>query len=365
MAVSAAPIEVRDMIYRLVTKAIIRHSNRRDFLLPYQIGVGSKGGVEPVVRGVERALEGTLDQPYTHLTSLDFSNAFNTVDRKDNSGGTPLVLSSPEGRHIITSAQGVRQGDPMGPLMFSFGIRSLLRDLAANLGPDRLILAYLDDIYILSPDSALEQTLAFFDERQPSIRLNPTKCKMLALEDVRTDSLRMLEQAKAVVEASSKLGRVWLTTIPFQPSLRLTDFEIAAALQLRTLAGGQAAYSTNCGEANFFGHPEVCLQRKPWRVARHEGPKRIIGQALDSTPGTRVRLEPLGHTSRRNDIQVITLLGSQTTGLANAEYDFTVVSLASKDSRATSLPEQTKTRPGWSTSTSTLLPTRETGSRGS
>jgi hypothetical protein len=191
------PIAVGDMIYRLATKAIVRHSNRRDFLLPYQFGVGSKGGVEPVVRAVERALEGTLDRPYTHLTSLDFSNAFNTVDRRDIAEGlrqyapilyragrwaygcnSSLVLGSPEGRHIIHSAQGVRQGDPMGPLMFSLGIRSLLRDLASTLGPERLILAYLDDIYILSPDDqALEQTLAFFDERQPSIRLNPAKCK--------------------------------------------------------------------------------------------------------------------------------------------------------------------------------------------
>ncbi|RSH82983.1 hypothetical protein EHS25_005692 [Saitozyma podzolica] len=40
---------VGDMIYRLVTKAIIRHSERRDFLLPYHFGVGKKGGVEPVL----------------------------------------------------------------------------------------------------------------------------------------------------------------------------------------------------------------------------------------------------------------------------------------------------------------------------
>ncbi|RSH80792.1 hypothetical protein EHS25_006961 [Saitozyma podzolica] len=60
------------MIYRLVTKAIIRHTNRRDFRLTYQFGIGSKGGVEPVVRAVERALEDTLDRSYTHLTSLDF-----------------------------------------------------------------------------------------------------------------------------------------------------------------------------------------------------------------------------------------------------------------------------------------------------
>ncbi|GFZ49914.1 hypothetical protein JCM24511_07317 [Saitozyma sp. JCM 24511] len=135
------------------------------------------------------------------------------------------------------------------------------------------------------------------------------------------------EQAKAVVEASSKLGRVWLTTIPFQPSLRLTDFEVAATLQLRTLAGEREAHCTNCGETNFFGHPEVCLQRKFSRVARREGAKHILGQA---------RLDPC----RRNIIQVFSLLGSQATGLANAEYDLTVISLANKDARATKLPNQ-------------------------
>jgi hypothetical protein len=130
------PIAVGGMICRLATKAIVQHSNRRDFLLPYQFGVGSKGGVEPVVRAVERAVEGTLDRPYTHLTSLDFSNAFNTVDRKDIAEGlrqyapilyqpgrwaygctSSLVLGSPEGRHIINSAQGHHQlgtGRPKG-----------------------------------------------------------------------------------------------------------------------------------------------------------------------------------------------------------------------------------------------------------
>jgi hypothetical protein len=67
------------------------------------------------------------------------------------------------------------------------------RDLASNLGPNRPILAYLVDIYILSPkDSALEQTPAFFDERQLSIRLNPAECKKLAPKDIRTNGPRML-----------------------------------------------------------------------------------------------------------------------------------------------------------------------------
>jgi hypothetical protein len=50
-------------------------------------------------------------------------------------------------------------------------------------------------------------------------------------------------------------------------------------------------------------------------------------------------LAPLGHqTSRRNDIQIITLLRFQATGLANDEYDLMVISSAGKGARGTSLP---------------------------
>jgi hypothetical protein len=55
--------------------------------LPFQFGVGTKGGVEPVIRAAQRALEDDLGQPFTHLTSLDFTNAFNTVDRLDIAAG--------------------------------------------------------------------------------------------------------------------------------------------------------------------------------------------------------------------------------------------------------------------------------------
>jgi hypothetical protein len=89
------PIAVGDMIYRLATKAIVRHSKRHDFLLPYQFGVGSKGGVEPVVRAVERALEDTLDRPYTHLTSLDFQQRIQHSRQEGHSRGTAPVCACP------------------------------------------------------------------------------------------------------------------------------------------------------------------------------------------------------------------------------------------------------------------------------
>ena len=69
-------------------KVILKHAKRSDFLLPTQFGVGTKGGVEPIVRAVENAMD--FDHGYEHynyLTSLDFKNAFNTLERADVSKG--------------------------------------------------------------------------------------------------------------------------------------------------------------------------------------------------------------------------------------------------------------------------------------
>jgi hypothetical protein len=66
--------------------------------------------------------------------------------------------------------------------MFSLGIRALLDDLSTTLGPQRLILTYLDDIYILSKDpNALEDVQDFLSARQPSIQLNMAKSRTTAL----------------------------------------------------------------------------------------------------------------------------------------------------------------------------------------
>jgi hypothetical protein len=62
--------------------------------------------------------------------------------------------------------------------MLSLGILALLDDLTTKLGPQRLILAYIDDIYILSNDpNALEDVQAFFSACQPSIQLKRRKSR--------------------------------------------------------------------------------------------------------------------------------------------------------------------------------------------
>lgn len=65
------PIAIGDIIYRVLMKAILRQVNPSIHLESFQLGVGSKGGVEPIVRAIMRAAAGSLlahnKQRFTHL----------------------------------------------------------------------------------------------------------------------------------------------------------------------------------------------------------------------------------------------------------------------------------------------------------
>jgi len=109
--------------------------------------VAPVSGVEPVIRAVQRTLDVALGSPYSHLTSLDFSNAFNTVDRRDIAKGlhqfapalyqagkwaygspTDLVMAADPSSPLntpptILSAQGVRLDNPLRPLYLHLSVR--------------------------------------------------------------------------------------------------------------------------------------------------------------------------------------------------------------------------------------------------
>ena len=142
-------------------------------------------------------------------------NAFNTVSREEIASGvkryapslyrtakwaydTPsdLVLpgSSVElGDPPLLSRSGVRQGDPLGPLFFSVAIRAMLEDLSQTLGPNKTVLAYLDDVYIISSDSdPLPDVLTFFDHHSTTLKLNSSKCTSVSFEEIKTNGIKVL-----------------------------------------------------------------------------------------------------------------------------------------------------------------------------
>jgi hypothetical protein len=143
-----------------------------------------------------------------------------------------------------------------------------------------------------------------------------------------------LAEAQSVQESATYLGRRWLSIIPFHSSLKLSDFELSAALHHRTLCPSKRAYCQHCGTRNEIMHDEVCLARPKWRIARHELLKHTLADALGRSPSLgRVRLEPFVPGSHlRTDLL---LSGSQASGAGPQEFDITIVSLASGQFRST------------------------------
>ena len=63
-------------------------------------------------------------------------------------------------------------------------------------------------------------------------------------------------------------------TLPFNSSLRLTTFDISAALQLRLLPPGSSPFCRHCGATSTLLHGEVCVNQVSWAVNRREGIKK-------------------------------------------------------------------------------------------
>lgn len=62
----------------------------------------------------------------------------------------PSVLVTPVG-NMLASAEGICQGDPLGPLLFSLRFRPTLEEIQRRL-PEVILIAYLDDLYALDPN---------------------------------------------------------------------------------------------------------------------------------------------------------------------------------------------------------------------
>ena len=85
------------------------------------------------------------------------------------------------------------KADPLGPLLFSLGLRLCLPELSLFLGPNRRIVCYLDDIYVLSTDDrALFDLETFFSTRTDTLTLNKRKCKTVSLDDIRSNGFELL-----------------------------------------------------------------------------------------------------------------------------------------------------------------------------
>jgi len=209
------PIAVGDMLYRIAQKAILSTSFRPEMLLPNQLGVNSAGGVEPAIFILNEAIQGPNKNGYQKIASLDLTNAFNTIQRSAIAAAiskyapqilratkwaynNPSILVTDKGS-IIASSEGVRQGDPIAPLLFSLTIRPLLERIQEEL-PQATLVAYLDDIYILNKDSSdiIQKVTQTF--KNSPVTLNRNKSTQNDINTLRKYGLKCLGTALGPIQ---------------------------------------------------------------------------------------------------------------------------------------------------------------------
>jgi hypothetical protein len=130
------PIAISEAWVRLAALCAVHAcSNLGPSLAPLQLVVGVPGGAESVGHALCSALEA---HPTHLLLSLDCKNAFNSVSRQANfheaqehapsllpflswADGRPsrvFLRGAPDNSAPVLSTSGVKQGDPLGPLLF-------------------------------------------------------------------------------------------------------------------------------------------------------------------------------------------------------------------------------------------------------
>lgn len=187
------PIAVGTAYRRIASKIASRHgiSMVKDSFYPHQYGVGIRKGSELIVHNVRNYLSRKIEAntPFVML-KVDFANAFNTVRRdvvlneirNEINELFPFVNQMYSansnlfyGEHKLISAEGMQQGDPIGPLGFSLAINKLVHSLKSELN-----FWYLDDGCLIGEIKQIHEDLNTIIRHQDNhgLRLNISKCEL-------------------------------------------------------------------------------------------------------------------------------------------------------------------------------------------
>ncbi|CAI7862682.1 unnamed protein product [Closterium sp. NIES-53] len=205
----ARPIAIGECLTHLAAKVAltVMGESARDHFLPLQYGVAVPGGTEAIIHA---ARSFTDSRPQCLVLQTDIANAFNSISRQaiieaiqDNklspllplvklAYGNPsqLLLDANFDSPPLSSERGVRQGDPLGPLLFAAGIHPALRETAAA-HPEVLCLAYADDVTFIGEQEHTVAAFTIFTDKLAHLGLahNPEKCAAWSSATVETSQL--------------------------------------------------------------------------------------------------------------------------------------------------------------------------------
>ena len=175
-------IAVGEAFRRVAAKALClrMRDHFSDYFSPIQHGVSTACGSELLIHHIQLLLDQNADWV---VLKTDVKNAFNSISRRAVADRLAshfpsifphfqqmyglrgsLVFASDSGPIVLSSEEGVHQGDPLGPVLFAVGIHDSISRLQES-HPDVVVLAYLDDVFIIGLESS---SLKAFDQLKSS-----------------------------------------------------------------------------------------------------------------------------------------------------------------------------------------------------
>ena len=260
------PIAVGCTLRRLVAKVASRSVMERmgQYLAPLQLGYGTPLGAEAAVHASRSYLHLLLSDHV--LLKLDFRNAFNTV-RGDKILAAardmvpeifPLIFacySAPSTLFFrdtsLLSAEGVQQGDPLGPLLFCLVIHPLVLQLRSELR-----LFYLDDGTLGGPEEGVLRDLEFIEREAASLglHLNRSKTELVCTE----------QGGKKILCAAPTLCKV----LPEQATILGSPIGQRDSIDTSLADKAQALKTTGTRLSHFSKHDAITLLRHSIAIPR-------------------------------------------------------------------------------------------------
>ncbi|CAI6005397.1 unnamed protein product [Closterium sp. NIES-64] len=284
------PVAIGEVLPHILARALcisLRPAMASYFLPCNHLGAGTRVGVEILTHSFRSAL---ATHPDWCALQIDVANAFNSFHRhamfeglreSPFSGLIPflrvfygtssdLYLRAGPFVQSLESARGSRQGDPLGPFLFTFTQQQVMESVIREFR-DILFLSYADDIYILGPAARILEAFGVLRERLEWVGL-----------EVQAHKCRFWEREGGDVERALPLGmqRMEGLTVVGVP-IGEEDWEVARLRErLRQLQGPLPWLP-------LLDHPEmashllaIAVSARPMYLARTMPPRPDVVEAF-------------------------------------------------------------------------------------